>query len=101
MLLDGKQEPTYPTTNMGLLTVNVPAGDHEFTLVWAGTSIQKCGSLISVLTLFGLIVVTWRYSRWRWLAAVPLALLTAGIFVMFWRPPLTDMQAHSPALPIE
>ena len=52
-----------------------------------------------MLTLFGLIVITWRYGRWRWLAVVPFGLLTAGIFVMFWRPSLTEMQA--PAQPFQ
>ena len=95
VLLDGKQEPNYPTTNMGLLTVTVPAGEHQLRLVWAGTAVQKVANLLSALTLVGLSFITWRYNRRRWLVVVPLGLLTAGIFVMFWRPSLTEVQAPS------
>ncbi len=80
VLLDGQQVPTYPTTNMGLLTVTVPAGEHDLKLVWAGTSIQKWANLLSVLTLLVLIVVTWRYSQRRWMALIPGVLLVAGLF---------------------
>jgi hypothetical protein len=98
VLLDGKQEPTYPTTNMGLLTVTVPAGEHDLKLNWGGTSIQKWANLLSVLTLLGLIVVTWRHGRWRWLALVPVGLLMIGLFLIFWRPPLVDLQAPTEAI---
>jgi hypothetical protein len=98
VLLDGKEVPTYPTMNMGLLTVDVPAGEHDLKLVWGGTSIQKWANLFSVLTLLGLIVVTWRCGRWRWMALIPGVLLVVGLFLIFWRPPLVELQAPAQAV---
>jgi hypothetical protein len=98
VLLDGKEEPTYPTTNMGLLTVTIPAGEHDLKLVWGGTSIQKWANLLSVLTLLGLIVVTWRYGQRRWMALIPGVLLVVGLFLIFWRPPLVELQTPTEAI---
>jgi hypothetical protein len=92
VLLDGKEVPTYPTTNMGLLTVDVPAGEHDLKLNWGGTSIQKWANLLSALTLLGLIVITWRYGQRRWMALIPGVLLVVGLFLIFWRPPLVELQ---------
>jgi hypothetical protein len=96
--LDGQQEPTYPTTNMGLLTIDIPAGNHDLKLIWGGTTIHSWANLLSVLTLLGLIVVTWRYGQRRWMALVPGVLLVAALFLIFWRPPLVEMQAPAQAV---
>jgi hypothetical protein len=51
-----------------------------------------------VLTLLVLIVVTWRYSQRRWMALIPGVLLVAGLFLIFWRPPLVELQAPAEAV---
>ena len=68
-LSDGTALPTYPSTDMGLLTVDLPPGSHELFLDWGGTGVQHAATWLSLITLAGLVVFVWRTNRPRWLAA--------------------------------
>jgi len=68
-----------PTTLMGLLTAEMPAGEHTLAIRWQGTSLQWWTALISLATLAGVTVVAARHSGWqRCFALLPLALLIYG-----------------------
>jgi hypothetical protein len=95
---DGTALPTYPSTNMGLLTVDLPPGSHELFLDWAGTGVQRAATWLSLITLAGLVVFVWRTNRPRWLAAIPLGLLALGLATMLAKSTLADIQV--PAAPV-
>lgn len=91
-LADGSALPTYPSTNLGLLTVDLPPGDQQLYLRWAGTDLQRLASWVSLLTLAALVVFTLRANRPRWLAVVPLCLLAFGLLAALARPSLAQVQ---------
>ncbi|MCC6457400.1 MAG: hypothetical protein IT328_20765 [Caldilineaceae bacterium] len=97
-LADGTLLPTYPSTNLGLLTVDLPVGSHQLTLTWTGTPIQQIAALLSLITLALLAGICW-WQRRRRLAILPVALLAFGLAATFSRPALAPVQA--PAEPIE
>lgn len=43
--------PTYPSTDLGLLTVDLPAGQHRLEVRWQGTTLQHIAGWISVVSL--------------------------------------------------
>ncbi|MEZ4860502.1 MAG: 6-pyruvoyl-tetrahydropterin synthase-related protein [Caldilineaceae bacterium] len=77
----------YPTTNLGLLTVDVPAGAHTLTIAWQGTKIAVVGGLISQLAL--LLVALWQLRQrmaTRGWGSLPLLLLGLGLFGTYVQP---------------
>ncbi|HRW07276.1 MAG TPA: 6-pyruvoyl-tetrahydropterin synthase-related protein [Caldilineaceae bacterium] len=52
-----KLEP-YPSTNLGLLTIDVPAGNHIVTVAWEGTPIAAVAGMVSQITL--LLIALWQ-----------------------------------------
>jgi 6-pyruvoyl-tetrahydropterin synthase related domain len=50
-MLDGKPIPVYAEQAFGLLTVDLPAGQHTIQVQYEGTSIQKVGTLISLVSV--------------------------------------------------
>ena len=97
-LEDGRVLPTYSSTNMGLLTIDLPPGNHELYLYWAGTGLQRAATWLSLITLAGLGVFVSRTNRPRWLAALPLGLLGLGLATMLAKPTQADIQV--PAAPV-
>ena len=97
-LSDGTALPPYPSTNMGLLTVDLPPGSYDLFLEWAGTGVQQVATWLSLITLAGLVLFVWRTNRPRWLATIPLSLLALGLATMLAKPTLADIQ--SPAAPV-
>jgi hypothetical protein len=52
ILLDGEtQLAPYPSTNLGLLTVDLPAGAHRLEVTWTETPVQRWGGLVSLAAL--------------------------------------------------
>ena len=49
--LDGRRVKVYPETEMGLLTIDLPAGEHVVRLRYTGTAAQRAGAAISLLSL--------------------------------------------------
>jgi hypothetical protein len=86
--IDGIAQPTYPSTNLGLLTVDLPAGDHVLTVQWVGTTTQRIAGYLSLLTLVILIAICWQQRPLRFYALLPALLLLIGALALQWRPPL-------------
>jgi len=93
VLLDDKWSlQTYPSTSLGLLTVDLPAGSHRVHLAWRGTSVQRWAGTVTLLALGVLLWMgLWR-GRWRWLAILPVALLACGIAAAVLRPASGSIQ---------
>ena len=61
--LDGQPLPTYPVGDLGLLAVDLPAGQHEVTRRWGATPAVWAGRVVGAI---------------GWLAALGLLILTPG-----------------------
>ena len=89
--------PTYPSGELGLVTVDVPAGDHEVIVGFGATPSRTAGGFISLLSLaLWLALVWWRARDQRSLLvtgvglaalAVALALNGFGLGQRSWTPP--------------
>ena len=98
VILDGDRPlATYPTTNLGLLTVDLPAGDYNLRLTWVGTALQRGAGLLSLFALALLIGIGWRQKGPRWLVAVPTLLLIFGVAATYWPASLTPVQTPNQA----
>jgi hypothetical protein len=95
VLEDGRALTTYPTTNMGLLTVDVPAGTHRVRVSWQETALQRWATRISLATLGLLGIAMWFQKPWRWLTSLPLSLLIIGAGAAF-APPAKATHIQSP-----
>ena len=95
---DGTLLPSYPSTNLGLLTVDLPPGTHQVTLAWTGTTTQQVAGIISIATLLLLAGITW-WRGWRKMVAVPLVLVLVALIATFSRPALASMTL--PTQPLE
>lgn len=81
----------YPSTNLGLLTAEVPPGEHLVDVEWAGTRLAFWAALISQLGLLALIIWQARQPR-RFLWSLPLVfLLLLALFATYWHPPLAGV----------
>ncbi len=77
--VDGQRQPTYPVGELGLLAVDIPAGEHEVVRRWGATPAMWAGraaAALGWLTILGLFVAQGS-RRWRniglWLAIAVLA----------------------------
>ena len=87
--LDGGARLTpYPSTNLGLLTVDVPPGAHRVEVRWAGTSVQRLATAVSLISVVALAGLCWRRRRWRQ-TVVPAGLLIVGLAVAAWPNPVS------------
>jgi hypothetical protein len=71
--IDGQEAPVYPSGDLALLTVDIPAGEHQVLVRFEDTAPRLAGNLVSLLTALGLI--GFAMFRWRWKAAVTIAIL--------------------------
>jgi hypothetical protein len=71
--VDGQEAPVYPSGDLALLTVDIPAGEHEVLVRFEDTAPRLAGNLVSLLTALGMIGLA--IFRWRWKAAVTIAIL--------------------------
>lgn len=93
VILDGNTELNpYPSTNLGLLTVDVPPGTYRLRMSWAGTTTQRWAMVLSLLALGGLAWWVLRQRGWRWLAVIPLTLMALGLASLLLPVPLADVQ---------
>ena len=81
----------YPSTNLGLLTVDVPAGVHDLTVEWAGTRVQRVAALVSLAALALAAYVGWR-QRSRILAVCAGVALCVGVYGMLVWPAQQPVQ---------
>jgi len=82
--VDGQEAPVYPSGDLALLTVDLPAGEHQVQIRFEDTPPRLAGNLISLLTALGLFALA--IYRWQWRAVlavgIPLVVL-AGL--VGWR----------------
>lgn len=78
---------TYPSGEFGLVTIDVPAGEHEILLRFEGTRERKVGSALSLATFMILVLASLRYGQKRYLfTALVITLLLGGLLAWHLRP---------------
>ena len=60
--LDGQPVDLYPEPEFGLITVDVPAGEHVISLHYIGTSAQAIGAIVTLLSI-GLSIVLYATDK--------------------------------------
>lgn len=63
--VDGEQVEAYPTTDSGLIGLQVPAGDHRVCLRFEDTPIRTIGNLISLAGVGALCALLWLFAPER------------------------------------
>jgi len=58
--LNGQPLPTYPSHELGLVTIDIPAGRHEVRIAFTGTPARWPGVVTAVTT-----VAVWAFWAWR------------------------------------
>ncbi|MEZ4866544.1 MAG: hypothetical protein R3C14_34815 [Caldilineaceae bacterium] len=87
MLDSGTRLQPYPSTNLGLLTVDLPAGHHELTVTWTATTVEWVGALLSQVSCLGLALWQWRrQGRQCWWSLAPLGCLALGLVATYSQP---------------
>jgi len=85
--VDKKKVDTYPGGEFGLVTLDVPAGEHQLLLRFEGTRERKLGSALSLTTSILLIPALLKYIRRRYLfVAFLITLLLGGLLAWHLRP---------------
>jgi hypothetical protein len=97
--LNGAPVATYPSTSLGVLTVDLPPGKHVIRKRWTHTPVQVAGTWISLITLAVLVGVGWRPRRTRWLALLPALLLAGGL--IGWLTPRSLAPIQPLAAPVQ
>ncbi|MFZ2358352.1 MAG: hypothetical protein WA040_03340, partial [Anaerolineae bacterium] len=72
--IDGRPAATYPTGELGLVTVDVPAGQHTVVVRFGATPSRTAGLLITLASAVIWIALAWRRTRSRFLRAAGVAL---------------------------
>jgi hypothetical protein len=99
VVLDDRDElPTYPTTNLGLLTVDLPPGEHLVSVRWDGTPIQHVGSFISVLAFALCGRLALHRVRSRWALALVLPVVALAVLAADSREPWQPVQRPTHAV---
>ncbi len=85
--IDGTKVGTYPSGDFGLVTLDVPQGEHRVDLRFEDTWEQKLGSALSLATLILLILALLRYGRRKHIFfAFSVVLLLGGLLAWHLRP---------------
>ena len=82
--IDGRPVQTLAASNLGLLAVDVPEGQHVVTLAWAVTPATRAGWIISGVAWIAMLIVLIAVDRNRrvWVATwLLLGLITAGLWL--------------------
>ncbi len=100
--IDGRAATTYPSGEMGLVTVAAPAGDHTITLSFGATPYRTIGAILSaVAVLIWAGLALWKLRRRREFVAAAIALLvlatvlslnSLGLGRRAWTPPPVQTQ---------
>ncbi|MCI0475562.1 MAG: hypothetical protein L0Y55_04895 [Anaerolineales bacterium] len=96
--IDDQPAAAYAGTPLGLLTVDVPAGDHRVAFVQSDTSPRQIGGWISIASLSVLIGLTALALRRRESDARAVVIVGALVFVLIAPIALTAFTASPPAL---
>jgi hypothetical protein len=95
---DNQPATTYPSTSLGLLTVDLPPGSHRVRVTWRGTPVQRWASTVTLVALGVLTLAELRRGTRRWQAILPAALLACGIAAAICRPAPEAIQMPSAPL---
>jgi hypothetical protein len=68
--LNGTPAKPYPSGSLGLLTVDVPAGDHQLAVRFGDTPVEQAGSILLLLGSIALVVVLAVARQWKALLAL-------------------------------
>lgn len=80
--MDGEPVETYPSTSLGLLSVDVPAGEHRLTIRFGNTPLRWIGAIISLVSAAGVGVWLFVTRRRRVLVYALIAcIVLAGIWL--------------------
>jgi hypothetical protein len=96
--IDGQPAATFPSTPLGLLTLQVPPGEHRVVISLVDTPARQIGNLLAGLGLILVLGLTadmlWRRSpEWQGVLAA-VALTTIGIAI----PTIYALGSHPPSL---
>ncbi|MCY3977462.1 MAG: 6-pyruvoyl-tetrahydropterin synthase-related protein [Chloroflexi bacterium] len=61
--VDGRPAPVAPTTDLGLISVSLPAGDYTLRVYLGSTPARDVGAWISALALIASLALAWRLRR--------------------------------------
>lgn len=95
---DNQPLKPYPSTDLGLLTVDLPRGIYTLTKEWREPPLAYDGAAISVMTLALLALLCLADRRYRWFGVLPAFLLLVVVTVGGKTPALTAVQ--SPRAPV-
>jgi hypothetical protein len=73
--VDGQEAPVYPSGDLALLAVDIPAGEHQVLVRFGDTVPRLGGNLVSLATALGLLAFAIFRWRWRAVLAVGVALV--------------------------
>jgi len=94
--LDGRSVPTYPSGELGLVSVDVPSGSHTLRLAFGATPARTAAEILALVS-----AIVWGWLAWRgrrsgrglafgavviWLAALLFGLNSLGVGQRFWQP---------------
>ena len=94
-IVDGAPAATYPSSELGLVTLDLPAGQHTVQLSYGDTPLRQAGAVVSLAGLVAWIVLVWRRGRGRSLRftsvvvgvlALALAVNSLGVGQRAWTP---------------
>jgi hypothetical protein len=98
--VDAQPTAVYPSSTLGLVTVDIPAGEHRVAVFQETTPAQQAGNVISMLSGVAWLVLLWfarHESEARWMVALSVALLAlvalpTGIALSAAVPPIQSTQ---------
>jgi hypothetical protein len=73
--LDGNRAAPYPAGSLGLLTVDLPAGDHHLRVRFEDTPVERAGTILLLASLGALVAILALARQWRALVAALVAIL--------------------------
>lgn len=82
--LDGRNEAAHPSGKLGLLTVELPTGEHQVLARFEDTPVEKAGTVILFVSLCAVAAILVFTRQWKFLLAalISIALLAA---LVAWR----------------
>jgi hypothetical protein len=88
--IDGKPAPTTPVGAIGVVGIDVPAGEHRVRLVFGPTPLRLAAMVVSLLAFIAwLAVAWWRYRRLAAVVSVVLLIMASLLGCQALRAPAT------------
>jgi hypothetical protein len=106
--IDGRPAPTYPSSELGLVGVDLPAGTHALAFAFRRTPARTAGAPMALAS-----AVVWGVLAWRgrksgrglaagavavWLVAILLGLNSLGVGQRSWQPQQVNARVEDVAL---